>query len=81
MRAFVPGSVSSFLKVILDVVYFALWVGVAVLALFTPARMVARRRIILAFTVSSIDSSSRASAPISVEPVGEPMTGPKERPI
>jgi hypothetical protein len=37
MRAFGPGSVSSFLKVILDVVYFALWVGVAVLALITLA--------------------------------------------
>ena len=33
MRAFGPGSVSSFLKIILDVVYFALWVGVAVLTL------------------------------------------------
>ncbi|MCR5878052.1 DUF2975 domain-containing protein [Phenylobacterium sp. J367] len=29
MRALGPGSVSSFLKIILDVVYAALWVGVA----------------------------------------------------
>ena len=35
MRAFGPGSVSSFLKIILDVVYFALWVGVAVLGVIT----------------------------------------------
>jgi hypothetical protein len=35
MRALGPGSVSSFLKIILDVVYFALWVGVALLALIT----------------------------------------------
>lgn len=33
MRAMGPGSVSSFLKVILDVVYVALWVGVALLGL------------------------------------------------
>ncbi|HEY8615424.1 DUF2975 domain-containing protein [Phenylobacterium sp.] len=30
MRALGPGSVSSFLKVILDVVYYALWIGLAV---------------------------------------------------
>jgi uncharacterized membrane protein (DUF373 family) len=35
MRALGPGSVSSFLKIILDVVYFALWAGLAVLALIT----------------------------------------------
>ncbi|HYD45997.1 MAG TPA: DUF2975 domain-containing protein [Phenylobacterium sp.] len=33
MRALGPGSVSSFLKVILDVAFFALWVGVAALGL------------------------------------------------
>lgn len=33
MRALGPGSVSSFLKIILDVVYFALWAGVALLSL------------------------------------------------
>jgi len=31
MRTLGPGSVSSFLKIILDVVYVALWIGVAVL--------------------------------------------------
>src|SRR5688572_15931852 len=35
MRALGPGSVSSFLKIILDVVYFALWVGLAILAVVT----------------------------------------------
>jgi len=33
MRALGPGSVSSFLKIILDVVYVVLWVGVGVLGL------------------------------------------------
>ena len=37
MRALGPGSVSSFLKVILDVVFGALWVGLAVVALITVA--------------------------------------------
>ena len=32
MRAMGPGSVSSFLKVILDVVFAALWIGIAILA-------------------------------------------------
>ena len=31
MRTLGPGSISSFLKIILDVVYVALWIGVAVL--------------------------------------------------
>lgn len=35
MRALGPGSVSSFLKTILDVVYVALWIGLGVLALIT----------------------------------------------
>lgn len=37
MRALSPGSVSSFLKIILDVVFGALWIGVAALALITLA--------------------------------------------
>ena len=32
MRAMGPGSVSSFLKIILDVVFAALWIGIAILA-------------------------------------------------
>lgn len=35
MRALGPGSVSSFLKIILDVVFVALWVGVGAVALMT----------------------------------------------
>ncbi|RAK57394.1 DUF2975 domain-containing protein [Phenylobacterium deserti] len=35
MRALGPGSVSSFLKIILDVVYAALWVGVGGVAILT----------------------------------------------
>lgn len=35
MRAMGPGSVSSFLKIILDVVYYALIVGLGALVLFT----------------------------------------------
>jgi hypothetical protein len=35
MRALGPGSVSSFLKIILDVIYVGLWVWVSLLALFT----------------------------------------------
>jgi hypothetical protein len=39
MRALGPGSVSSFLKIILDVVYFALWAGLAVLSVITVLAM------------------------------------------
>jgi hypothetical protein len=39
MRALGPGSVSSFLKVILDVVFAALWIGVGVFALITLAAL------------------------------------------
>ena len=39
MRALGPGSVSSFLKIILDVVYAALWIGVAVVTLMVAAAL------------------------------------------
>jgi DUF2975 family protein len=39
MRALGPGSVSSFLKIILDVVFAALWIGIVVLALITLAAL------------------------------------------
>ena len=39
MRALGPGSVSSFLKIILDVVFAALWIGIAVLAVITLAAL------------------------------------------
>jgi hypothetical protein len=39
MRAMGPGSVSSFLKIILDVVYVALWIGLTALGLLTLAAL------------------------------------------
>jgi hypothetical protein len=39
MRALGPGSVSSFLKIILDVVFAALWIGVGTLALIALAAL------------------------------------------
>ena len=39
MRAMGPGSVSSLLKIILDVVFFALWVGIAVLGVIMLAAL------------------------------------------
>ena len=39
MRALGPGSVSSFLKIILDVVFAALWIGIGALALLTLAAL------------------------------------------
>jgi hypothetical protein len=39
MRALGPGSVSSFLKIILDVVFAALWIGIVVLGLMTLAAL------------------------------------------
>src|SRR6185437_14851994 len=39
MRVFGPGSVSSFLKIILDVVYAALWIGVAAVTLMMVAAL------------------------------------------
>lgn len=39
MRAMGPGSVSSFLKVILDVVFAALWIGIAIIAVITLAAL------------------------------------------
>ena len=35
MRALGPGSVSSFLKIILDVIYVGLWIFVSLLSIFT----------------------------------------------
>lgn len=37
MRALGPGSVSSFLKIILDVVFFALWIGIGAVGLMMLA--------------------------------------------
>ena len=56
MRALGPGSVSSFLKIILDVVFAALWIGVAVLSALTLAAL------LLSFN-PSILSGLRESSP------------------
>lgn len=39
MRAMGPGSVSSFLKIILDVVFAALWIGIGILAVAALAAL------------------------------------------
>ena len=39
MRALGPGSVSSFLKVILDVFHFVLWIGVVAVSLAIVAAL------------------------------------------
>jgi hypothetical protein len=39
MRVFGPGSISSFLKIILDVVYAALWIGVVAVTLMVVAAL------------------------------------------
>jgi len=49
MRALGPGSVSSFLKIILDVVYGALWIGVSGAGLLTLAGL------LLSFNPALID--------------------------
>ncbi|MFN3512549.1 MAG: DUF2975 domain-containing protein [Phenylobacterium sp.] len=49
MRALGPGSVSSFLKIILDVVFFLLWAGLGVVALMMLAA------IMFSFNPSLID--------------------------
>ena len=63
MRAMGPGSVSSFLKVILDVVFVALWIGVAVVAL-----------LVLAALLLSFDPETLANFTISAR--GAPLHGP-----
>lgn len=55
MRALGPGSVSSFLKIILDVVYAALWVGVVVAALMVLAAL------LFAFNPGLLDDVSLSS--------------------
>ena len=57
MRALGPGSVSSFLKIILDVVYFALWAVVVVLALVTLAAL------LLGFNPSLLQHVTISGAP------------------
>ena len=63
MRALGPGSVSSLLKVILDVVYLGLWIGVGALALITLAA------ILLSFNPDLITSLSIQNGVLSRGPV------------
>lgn len=56
MRALGPGSVSSFLKIILDVVFAALWIGVVALSLITLAAL------LLSFNPDLMDSIARGAS-------------------
>lgn len=56
MRALGPGSVSSFLKIILDVVFAALWIGLVVLALITLAAL------LLSFNPDLLAENARAGS-------------------
>lgn len=57
MRALGPGSVSSFLKIILDVVFAALWIGIAALSLITLAAL------LLSFNPDLLASLTKAADP------------------
>lgn len=62
MRALGPGSVSSFLKIILDVVYVALWIALAVLAAITLAAvLLSFNPELLARVASEVDSNAAGS--------------------
>jgi len=56
MRALGPGSVSSFLKIILDVVFAALWIGVVALSVITLAAL------LLSFNPDLMDSLARGAS-------------------
>lgn len=56
MRALGPGSVSSFLKIILDVVFAALWIGVVALSLITLAAL------LLSFNPDLMDGLARGAS-------------------
>lgn len=56
MRALGPGSVSSFLKIILDVVFAALWIGVVALSLITLAAL------LLSFNPDLLDGLARGAS-------------------
>lgn len=59
MRALGPGSVSSFLKIILDVVYAALWVGVVAAVLMVLAGL------LFAFNPGLLDDVSLSSGQLA----------------
>jgi hypothetical protein len=59
MRALGPGSVSSFLKIILDVVYGALWIGVVAVTLLVLAAL------LFSFNPSLLDDVSLSSGDLA----------------
>jgi hypothetical protein len=59
MRALGPGSVSSFLKIILDVVYAALWIGVVGVTLMVAAAL------LFAFNPGLLDDVSLSSGQLA----------------
>jgi hypothetical protein len=67
MRALGPGSVSSFLKIILDVVYAALWIGVIAVSLLVVAAL------LFSFNPDLLDDASLASGQLAR--FGPAMTG------
>ncbi|THD74372.1 MAG: DUF2975 domain-containing protein [Phenylobacterium sp.] len=67
MRALGPGSVSSFLKIILDVVYVTLWVGVGAVTLLVVAAL------LFSFNPDLLDDASLASSQLAK--LGPAMTG------
>jgi hypothetical protein len=67
MRALGPGSVSSFLKIILDVVYAALWIGVVAVGLLVVAAL------LFSFNPDLLDDASLASGQLAK--LGPAMTG------
>lgn len=69
MRALGPGSVSSFLKIILDVVFFALWIGVVGIVLVMLAAL------LLSFNPSLIDNLSVSSSGMELIDQGPVFVG------
>ena len=67
MRALGPGSVSSFLKTMLDVVYVALCVLVAALAIQTRARDLLVPLLALPLSVPLVIAAANATAPLLAE--------------
>ncbi|MDP3854585.1 DUF2975 domain-containing protein [Phenylobacterium sp.] len=69
MRALGPGSVSSFLKTILDVVFFALWAGVILVGVLMLLAM------LLSFNPALIDSISIRAGASEIANLGPVMVG------
>lgn len=69
MRALGPGSVSSFLKIILDVVYVALWIGIGVVGVLMLAAL------LLSFNPDLIANLSLSAEGASVVSRGPVLAG------